>query len=250
MDGDDVVKYVESKTKVVVMDGDDNIGAVVRDGDGNIKAVVKESEDVVMDPIVMPADGVTIEDIVNKAAEYADWYIEGIIEDTKDDSEDVFNAEEDKNSVFVKEEVETGDIVTDVEVAMSVLGMFEDAAAFTEVVSCNGSTVEDIIEDEEVSGVCKMELVISNSAVEIIAAGFEVGDTFELADSDVVAKLESVDTMLTPVSDEVDIKGEDKGTVVNCVVSDTNVICGVADSVVIGVVSEDCSCIEEVVQVA
>lgn len=154
------------------MDGDDNIGTVVKDGDDNIEVVVKESEDIVMDPTVMSTDGVTIEDIV-KSVEYADWRIS---EDTKDDSEDVFNAEEDKNSEFVKE---TGDNVTDVEVAMSVLGMFEDATALAEVVSCNGSTVEDIAEDGEGRGVCKMELVIPNSAVEIIAAGFEVGDTFE-----------------------------------------------------------------------
>lgn len=154
------------------MDGDDIIGTVVKDSDDNIEVVVKESEDIVMDPTVMSTDGVTIEDIV-KSVEYADWCIS---EDTKDDSEDVFNAEEDKNSEFVKE---TGDNVTDVEVAMSVLGMFEYATAFAEVVSCNGSTVEDITEDGEGRGVCKMELVIPNSAVEIIAAGFEVGDTFE-----------------------------------------------------------------------
>lgn len=171
MDGD-VVKDVKSKTKVVAMDGDDNIGTVVKDSDDNIEVVVKESEDIVMDLTVMSTDGVTIEDIV-KSVEYADWCIS---EDTKDDSEDVFNAEEDKNSEFVKE---TGDNVTDVEVAMAVLGMFEDSTAFAEVVSCNGSTVEDITEDEEGIGVCKMELVIPNSAVEIIAAGFEVGDTFE-----------------------------------------------------------------------
>lgn len=174
MDGD-VVKDVKSKTKVVVMDGDDNIGTVVKDGDDNIEVVVKESEDIVMDPTVMSTDGVTIEDIV-KSAEYADWRIEDISEDTEDDSEDVFIAEEDNNSELVKE---TGDNVTDVEVAMSVLGMFEDATAFAEVVSCNGSTVEDITEDGEGRGVCKMELVIPNSAVEIIAARFEVGDTFE-----------------------------------------------------------------------
>lgn len=171
MDGD-VVKDVKSKTKVVVMDGDDIIGTVVKDSDDNIEVVVKESEDIVMDPTVMSTDGVTIEDIV-KSVEYADWCIS---EDTKDDSEDVFNAEEDKNSEFVKE---TGDNVTDVEVAMAVLGMFEDSTAFAEVVSCNGSTVEDITEDGEGRGVCKMELVIPNSAVEIITAGFEVGDTFE-----------------------------------------------------------------------
>lgn len=154
------------------MDGDGNIGTVVKDSDDNIEVVVKESEDIVMDLTVMSTDGVTIEDIV-KSVEYADWCIS---EDTKDDSEDVFNAEEDKNSEFVKE---TGDNVTDVEVAMAVLGMFEDATAFAEVVSCNGSTVEDITEDGEGRGVCKMELVIPNSAVEIITAGFEVGDTFE-----------------------------------------------------------------------
>lgn len=175
MDGD-VVKDVKSKTKVVVMDGDDNIGTVVKDSDDNIEVVVKESEDIVMDPTVMSTDGIiTIEDIV-ESVEYADWCIDGINEDTEDDSEDVFNAEEDKNSEFVKE---TGDNVTDVEVAMAVLGMFEDATAFAEVVSCNGSTVEDITEDGEGRGVCKMELVIPNSAVEIITAGFEVGDTFE-----------------------------------------------------------------------
>lgn len=158
------------------MDGDDNIGTVVKDSDDNIEVVVKESEDIVMDPTVMSTDGIiTIEDIV-ESVEYADWCINGINEDTEDDSEDVFNAEEDKNSEFVKE---TGDNVTDVEVAMAVLGMFEDATAFAEVVSCNGSTVEDINEDEEGIGVCKMEVVIPNSAVEIIAAGFEVGDTFE-----------------------------------------------------------------------
>lgn len=160
------------------MDGDDNIGTVVKDGDDNIEVVVKESEDIVMDPTVMSTDGVAIEDIV-KSAEYADWCIEDISEDTKDDSEDVFNAEEDKNSEFVKEGVETEDNVTDVEVAMSVLGMSEDATALAEVVSCNESTVEDITEDREGIGVCKMDLVIPNSAVEIIAAGFEVGDTFE-----------------------------------------------------------------------
>lgn len=171
MDGD-VVKDVKSKTKVVAMDGDGNIGTVVKDSDDNIEVVVKESEDIVMDLTVMSTDGVTIEDIV-KSVEYADWCIS---EDTKDDSEDVFNAEEDKNSEFVKE---TGDNVTDVEVAMAVLGMFEDSTAFAEVVSCNGSTVEDITEDGEGRGVCKMELVIPNSAVEIITAGFEVGDTFE-----------------------------------------------------------------------
>lgn len=154
------------------MDGDDNIGTVVKDSDDNIEVVVKESEDIVMDPTVMSTDGVTIEDIV-KSVEYADWCIS---EDTKDDSEDVFNAEEDKNSEFVKE---TGDNVTDVEVAMAVLGMFEDSTAFAKVVSCNGSTVEDITEDGEGRGVCKMELVIPNSAVEIITAGFEVGGTFE-----------------------------------------------------------------------
>lgn len=158
------------------MDGDDNIGTVVKDSDDNIEVVVKESEDIVMDPTVMSTDGIiTIEDIV-ESVEYADWCINGINEDTEDDSEDVFNAEEDKNSEFVKE---TGDNVTDVEVAMAALGMFEDATAFAEVVSCNGSTVEDINEDEEGIGVCKMEVVIPNSAVEIIAAGFEVGDTFE-----------------------------------------------------------------------
>lgn len=151
------------------MDGDDNIGTVVKDSDDNIEVVVKESEDIVMDPTVMSTDGIiTIEDIV-ESVEYADWCIDGINEDTEDDSEDVFNAEEDKNSEFVKE---TGDNVTDVEVAMAVLGMFEDATAFAEVVS-------DINEDEEGIGVCKMEVVIPNSAVEIIAAGFEVGDTFE-----------------------------------------------------------------------
>lgn len=160
------------------MDGDDNIGTVVKDGDDNIEVVVKESEDIVMDPTVMSTDGVAIEDIV-KSAEYADWCIEDISEDTKDDSEDVFNAEEDKNSEFVKEGVETEDNVTDVEVAMSVLGMSEDATALAEVVSCNESTVEDITEDGEGIVVCKMDLVIPNSAVEIIAAGFEVGDTFE-----------------------------------------------------------------------
>lgn len=174
IDGD-VVKDVKSKTKVVAMDGDDNIGTVVKDSDDNIEVVVKESEDIVMDPTVMSTDGVTIEDIV-ESVEYADWCIDGINEDTEDDSENVFNAEEDKNSEFVKE---TGDNVTDVEVAMAVLGMFEDATAFAEVVSCNGSTVEDITEDGEGRGVCKMELVIPNSAVEIITAGSEVGDTFE-----------------------------------------------------------------------
>lgn len=133
MDGD-VVKDVKSKTKVVVMDGDDNIGTVVKDSDDNIEVVVKESEDIVMDLTVMSTDGVTIEDIV-KSVENADWCIGGINEDTEDDSEDVFNAEEDKNSVFVKEGVETRDIVTNVEVAMSVLGMFEDSTAFGEVVS-------------------------------------------------------------------------------------------------------------------
>lgn len=153
------------------MDGDDNIGTVVKDSDDNIEVVVKESEDIVMDLTVMSTDGVTIEDIV-ESVEYADWCIDGINEDTEDDSEDVFNAEEE----FVKE---TGDNVTDVEVAMAVLGMFEDATAFAEVVSCNGSTVEDINEDEEGIGVCKLELVIPNSVVEIIVAGFEVGDTFE-----------------------------------------------------------------------
>lgn len=250
MDGDDVVKDVESKTKVVVMDGDDNNETVVKDGDNRIEAVVKESEDVVMDPTVTSADGVAIEDIV-KSAEYADWDTEGIIEDNKDDSDNVFNAVEYRNSVFVKEEVATGDNVTDVEVAMSVLCISEDATISVEVVCCDGSTVEDTIEDEEGSVVCKMELVIPNSAVEIITAGFEVGDTFEIADSDVVAKLESVDpTGLTPLSDEVAIKDEDKGTVVSCVVPDITVICGVTDSEVIGAVSEDCSCIEEVVQVA
>lgn len=158
------------------MDGDDNIGTVVKDSDDNIEVVVKESEDIVMDPTVMSTDGIiTIEKIV-ESVEYADWCIDGINEDTEDDSEDVFNAEEDKNSEFVKE---TGDNVTDVEDAMAVLGMFEDATAFAEVISCNGSTVEDINEDEEGIGVCKMEVVIPNSAVEIIAAGFEVGDTFE-----------------------------------------------------------------------
>lgn len=177
MDGD-VVKDVKSKTKVAVMDGDDNIGTVVKDSDDNIEVVVKESEDIVMDPTVMSTGGVTIEDIV-KSVENADWCIDGINEDTEDDSEDVFNAEEDKNSEFVKEGVETRDIVTNVEVAMSVLGMFEDSTAFGEVVSCNGSTVEDITEDEEGSGVCKMELVIPDSAVETITAGIEVGDTFE-----------------------------------------------------------------------
>lgn len=53
--------------------------------------------------------------------------------------------------------------------------------------------------------------------------------------------------MLTPLSDEVDIKDEDKGNVVNWVVPDITVICGVTDSDVIEVVSKDC--MEEVIQV-
>lgn len=53
--------------------------------------------------------------------------------------------------------------------------------------------------------------------------------------------------MLTPLSDEVDVKDEDKGSVVNCVVPDITVICGVTDSDVIEVVSKDC--MEEVIKV-
>lgn len=53
--------------------------------------------------------------------------------------------------------------------------------------------------------------------------------------------------MLTPLSDEVDIKDEDKGSVVNWVVPDITVICGVTDSDVIEVVSKDC--MEEVIKV-
>lgn len=53
--------------------------------------------------------------------------------------------------------------------------------------------------------------------------------------------------MLTPLSDEVDIKDEDKGSVVNWVVPDITVICGVTDSDVIEVVSKDC--MEEVSKV-
>lgn len=53
--------------------------------------------------------------------------------------------------------------------------------------------------------------------------------------------------MLTPLSDEVDIKDEDKGNVVNWVVPDITVICGVTDSDVIEVVSKDC--MEEVIKV-
>lgn len=167
-----VVKDVGFKIKVVVMDGDDNIGIVVKDSDDNIGVVVKEFEDIVMDFIVMFIDGVIIEDIV-KFVEYVDWRIS---EDIKDDFEDVFNVEEDKNFEFVKE---IGDNVIDVEVVMVVFGMFEDFIVFVEVVFCNGSIVEDINEDEEGIGVCKMELVIFNFVVEIIVVGFEVGDIFE-----------------------------------------------------------------------
>lgn len=53
--------------------------------------------------------------------------------------------------------------------------------------------------------------------------------------------------MLTPLSDEVDIKDEDKGSVVNWVVPDITVICGVTDSDVIEVVSK--YCMEEVAKV-
>lgn len=56
-----------------------------------------------------------------------------------------------------------------------------------------------------------------------------------------------MDTMLSPLSDEVDIKDEDKGSVVNWVVPDITVICGVTDSDVIEVVSKDC--MEEVAKV-
>lgn len=174
IDGD-VVKDVKFKIKVVVMDGDDNIGIVVKDSDDNIEVVVKEFEDIVMDFIVMFIDGVIIEDIV-EFVEYVDWCIDGINEDIEDDFEDVFNVEEDKNFEFIKE---IGDNVIDVEVVMVVFGMFEDVIVFVEVVFCNGSIVEDIIEDGEGRGVCKMELVIFNFVVEIIIVGFEVGGIFE-----------------------------------------------------------------------
>lgn len=56
-----------------------------------------------------------------------------------------------------------------------------------------------------------------------------------------------MDFMLILVFDEVDIKDEDKGSVVNWVVLDIIVICGVNDGEFIEVVFEDCRCMEEVV---
>lgn len=56
-----------------------------------------------------------------------------------------------------------------------------------------------------------------------------------------------MDIMLILLFDEVDIKDEDKGSVVNWVVLDIIVICGVIDSDVIEVVFKDC--MEEVFKV-